>query len=160
LRGATLLFYAKTATGWRPVEIEPIVNEAADLVIRPTDAVDGQVRVLTIDETMPSPHVAFRWARGYLLPELIGFAGQTCAVSSSTDLINWSTPQTYTLVGPRRVLGGIGAATPESTFYRVTQSYPLPPPPSGYSGGGGVIQTVTDYRVPSIPPPEPPLPSL
>jgi len=121
------------------------------------------VRVITIDETLSSPHVQFRYARGSMLPDLIGAIGQTCAVSFSSDLINWSTPQVFTLEGPRRALEAIGQTIPGNIFYRVTQSYPLPPPsppPTGYDGGGVVIQSIIGGRVGHTFTPPPPVPGL
>lgn len=127
VRGATMLLYAKTATGWQPVEIEPIVNQSADLLIRPT-SIDGQLRVTTIDENLPSPHVEMRRVRDMLVPHIIGIPGQTCAVSYSTDLINWSTPQIFTLTSTPRTLAAISSGAP-SHFFRVSQSVPQPTTP-------------------------------
>jgi hypothetical protein len=166
IRGATLLAYAKSATGWDCVEIEPIFNRSADLAIYPTNAVDGQLRIVTIDDPLPSPHVVLRSARGLMVPDLVGFPGQTCAVSFSTDLINWSQPKVYTLDSATRVLDAIGPTGLVNTyFFRVTQSMPEPTasisigvtettqaPPTGvvitqsHSGGGGI-------PVPPFPPP-------
>jgi hypothetical protein len=128
LRGSTILLYAKSATGWDCVEIEPIVNFATDLLIRPANAVDGQLRVITIDETLPAPHIQLRPARGVLIPDVIGYPGQTCAISYSTDLINWSTPQIRTLTSAPLSLAAISSAAP-THFFRVTQSLPQPVSP-------------------------------
>ena len=122
LRGNTLLLYAKTESGWRCVEIEPIKDQATQFLIRPT-AIDGQLRVLSIDDELPSPRVKFRAEGTRLIPELTGFPGQSCAVSYSTDLINWSTPTIHTLNTPTRALPAIDSPN-TSVFYRVTQSFP------------------------------------
>jgi hypothetical protein len=161
VRGVTMLLYAKSATGWNCVEIEPIVNQAADLLIHPAVVVDGQLRVITIDESMPSPHVKFRSARGLIVPDLIGYPGQTCAVSFSTDLVNWSEPKVYTLDSPTRVLEAVGASGELSAYFsRVTQSFPLPPisSPTGY--GGVIMQRNPRDVVGASPIPTPPVPSL
>lgn len=122
LRGNTLLLYAKTAEGWRCVEIEPIKDQATEFLIRPT-AIDGQLRVISIDDELPSPRVKFRAEGTRIIPELTGFPGQSCAVSYSTDLINWTTPTIHTLNTPTRALQAIDPPN-ASVFYRVTQSFP------------------------------------
>lgn len=128
VRGVTMLSYARTANGWECVEIEPIVNQTADLLIRPGNAVDGQLRVIAIDETLPAPHVQLRLARGVLIPDVIGYAGQTCAISYSIDLINWSTPEVHTLTSTPLSLAAISPSAP-THFFRVTQSLPQPTSP-------------------------------
>jgi hypothetical protein len=145
------LLYAKAPIGWDLVEIEPIVNFSTDLLIIPANAVDGQLRVITIDETLPAPHVQLRPARGVLVPDVIGYPGQTCAIAYSTDLINWSTPQVRTLTSAPQSLSAVSPSVP-SHFFRVTQSLPEPttpqgvfqpqpppPPPPSDGGGSGVV---------------------
>src|SRR5205823_732469 len=123
LRGNTLLFYAKSAAGWDLIEVEPIVNYATELLIYPANAVGGQLRVISIDDTFPSPRVNFVRGQASVTASLLGYVGQTCAVSSSTDLTTWTEPQIVTLQSLAQTLkkydqvnGGI--------FYRVTQSLP------------------------------------
>ena len=166
LRGATLLLYAKSATGWDCVEIEPIVNYSSDLLIRPANAVDGQLRVITIDETLPAPRVQLRPARGLLVPDVIGYPGQTCAISYSTDLVNWSTPSVHTLTSAPLSLAAVSSAVP-THFFRVIQSLPQPAPtqivlqpqpPTETQGGSGVtshlqpIDPLRDFPPPPVPP--------
>jgi hypothetical protein len=124
VRGRTMLLYEKTDTGWRLDEIEPIVNYGTELLIRPLNAISGKLRVITVDDEFPSPHVVLRLARGLLVPDLVGIAGQTCAVSSSSDLVNWSAPEIHTLDASRRALHAINEAHP-AMFFRVTQSLPV-----------------------------------
>jgi hypothetical protein len=122
LRGNTLLLYAKTADAWRCVEIEPIKDFATEFLIFPT-AEDGQLRVLSIDTELPSPHINLRSEAGRIIPELIGFPGQSCAVSFSSDLMNWSFPTIHTLDVAIRALEPLDLPG-DSIFYRVTQSFP------------------------------------
>jgi hypothetical protein len=124
VRGTTMLLYAKAATGWNCVEIEPISGEATDLLIYPAAAVDGKLRVVTIEGAIPPPHVEFSVARGNSISLLVGVPGQTCAVSHSTDLKNWSRAQGYILSSPKRTLQTI--ETTATVFYRITQSLPAP----------------------------------
>ena len=162
VRGATMLFYAKTSTGWNCVEIEPIVNQSADLLIRPNNPIDGQLRVITIDETLPAPRIQLRPARGVLVPDVIGYPGQTCAISYSTDLLNWSNPQIRTLTSAPLSLAAISSAAP-THFFRVTQSLPQPtspqvvlepqPPPTPSDAGGSAFTRRTIV----VPTPDEPL---
>jgi hypothetical protein len=143
VRGVTMLAYKKTATGWDLFEIEPIVNQAADLLIHPSDALDGQLRVLTIDDPMPAPHVTLRHSRGLLVADLAGIPGQTCAVSYSTDLANWSEPEVFTLTSATWPWRSFDSTHP-NYFFRVTQSLPQPTAPSNFGA-----------RVQILPPPPP-----
>jgi hypothetical protein len=129
LRGATLLLYAKTATGWDCVEIEPIVDYATALLARPSTAVDGKLRVISIDEFMPAPRVEISHANGVTASTLIGLAGQTCAVSYSADLVNWTTPQVFTLGGEPPIIHIADDRSP-GAFYRITRSLPVPDGPT------------------------------
>ncbi len=123
LRGNTMLLYTQTSTGWDCVEIEPITDFATELLIYPSNALDGNLRVITIDDTLSSPHVNLRPQAGQFIPELIGYPGQTCAISYSSDLISWSTPQIHTLDSISRSLPAQTQSTP-AYFYRITQSLP------------------------------------
>ena len=123
LRGNTLLFYAKSATGWDMVETEPIVNYATELLIYPADAVGGQLRVITIDDTFPSPLVNFTTTANSVTANLAGYVGQTCAISFSTDLTTWTAPETITLQTLAQTLKKYDRVD-GAIFYRVTQSLP------------------------------------
>jgi hypothetical protein len=167
VRGSTMLLYAKTATGWDCVEIEPIVNYGTDLLIRPSNAVDGQLRVITIDEALPSPHVQLRAARNVLVPDVIGYSGQTCAISYSTDLLNWCEPRVFTLTSAPLSLAALSPSAP-THFFRVTQSVPQTPatqisvgvqqPASGTQTGAGSGSLVQLQNGPPRNVPPPPLP--
>jgi hypothetical protein len=166
VRGSTMLFYAKTATSWDCVEIEPIVNFSTDLLIRP-NAVDGELRVITIDETLPAPRVQLRAARNMLIPDIAGYPGQTCAISYSTDLVNWSAPQIHTLSSDPLSLAAISPGAP-THFFRITQSLPQPTSPpvvfqpqqpaTGTQTGAGSGALVQFQNGPPRNVPPPPLP--
>jgi hypothetical protein len=126
VRGVTMLFYAKTTTGWDLVEVEPIVNQAADLLIRPSGVVDGQLRVITIDEALPSPRVILSTADGLLNVNLAGIPGQTCGVSYSTDLLQWSPARIITLKSAEAFVHSFDPAG-SNYFFRVTRFAPRPP---------------------------------
>lgn len=128
LRGSTALLYARTENGWRCVEIEPITNESADFRQTPQNAFNGELRVITIDETLPSPRVELRPTGNTFAPVLVGLPGQTCAVANSADLQTWSEPRVYTLQTRAVRLPILDAANPKF-FYRVTQSFARPPGP-------------------------------
>jgi hypothetical protein len=125
-----MLLYAKTATGWDLVEVESIVNETADLFIQPSNPIDGELRVITIDETLPPPVIVLSIADGSLNVNVTGIPGQTCGVSYSTDLFQWSAAQIITLKSPQTFVRAFDQ-TGSNYFFRVRplRAPRLPPPP-------------------------------
>jgi hypothetical protein len=150
VRGVTMLLYSKTATGWQLVEVEPIVDRATDLLIRPPEPLDGQLRVLTIDDAMPSPRVAVVREGESLAATIVGIPGQTCAVSFSTDLSNWSEPQVITLKASTQNWRTFDDPN-LNYFFRVTQSLPIRAPIQNLIG---LVQTQLS-PVDTLPPPAP-----
>lgn len=149
LRGRMMLLYAKTALGWDLLEVEPIIDQAADLKILPANPAEGKLRVLTVDEAFPSPHVEFAGEGGSVSASLVGIPGQTSTVSYSTDLVNWSEPQVITLEGAMKYLRAHDPVD-SNYFYRVTQTLP-----QINSGGNviGVVQTQIGGGAGGVPPP-------
>lgn len=127
LRGHTLLLYAQTDAGRTCVEIEPIKDGNAVLLRRP-EVVNNLVQVVTIDAQLPAPHVEFVIAGASRVPKLVGYPGQTCAISHSRDLLNWSSSSTVTLHSRIVRMTAQNAADDDLFFYRVTQSFPVPNP--------------------------------
>jgi hypothetical protein len=131
VRGRTMLLYSKVATGWDLVEVEPIVNESTDLLIRPGSAVDGQLRVITVDESLPSPRLLLATSGGVLNVGVVGIPGQTCGVSYSTDLFMWSPARVITLKSAETFVQSFDGAG-SNYFFRVFHAWPRtpgPPPP-------------------------------
>jgi hypothetical protein len=128
VRGATMLLYAKIATGWNLVEVEPIINESADLLIHPGAVVDGQLRVITIDESLPQPRIVLSIGTGLLDVNIAGIPGQTCGISFSTDLFLWSAAQVVTLNSAENFVRSFDRDGPNH-FFRVVPARPRTPPP-------------------------------
>ena len=100
------------------VEIEPIRDYDATFVRRPSDALDGKLRVLTINDEMPPPRIELRRVNGSLTPVLLGFPGQVCFVSHTRDLTNWTPDQEFTLKTESTTLVPKSGAGDGLFFYR------------------------------------------
>lgn len=128
LRGVTAILYENTTDGWERVEIERIIDQATIMTNRPTVALDGKLRVTTIDDAMPSPRVELTVGAGADAgapgPTLRGYAGQSGFISYSKDLVNWTPYTPFTLTSGSMDLDAKNAAGDATFFYRVTQSMP------------------------------------
>jgi hypothetical protein len=125
LRGATAMLYEKSEAGWKCIEMEPIVGEQAIFSTRPVGSVDGSLRVTIVDDPMPAPTIRFERDGESVAAVLTAFPGQTCSVSVSPNLMNWSAGTSYTSDGSDLTLDPF--SKDESVrFFRITQSLPTP----------------------------------
>lgn len=118
LRGSTALLYEFVDEEWRCLQAETIVGRQVIFTRRPQAS---DIRVVTIDEVLPTPRVELRSSgNNTFTPILRGLPGQSCYVSSSADLMDWTPGQKYSLTTHSLRLPILNANAPVR-FYRVSQ---------------------------------------
>lgn len=124
LRGVTAILYENTVAGWKPVEIERIINQATIMTNCPSAALEGKLRITTIDDEMPSPRVQLVADASGLQPILRGYVGQSGFISYARDLTNWTPYAAFTLTAQSTPLTAKNSPADATFYYRVTQSMP------------------------------------
>ncbi len=122
LVGRTALLMVKTADGWAFRESGLIKEGNIVFNPPPQNAVDGTVRLITIDELLPPPRLAVELVDGRRCVVLHGLSGQAGALLTSKDLQSWTSGPAYKLAQPAIVLQELEDAGDSARFYRANPS--------------------------------------
>ena len=118
LVGRTALLMVKTADGWAFTESGLIKEGNVVFNTPPQNAIDGKVRLITIDELLPPPRLAVELVDGKRCVMLHGLSGQAGSLSISQDLQSWTSGPAYKLAQPALLLQELEAAGDSTRFYR------------------------------------------